>query len=196
MKLYAKTIVIAIVICFGWFVFVDTFLHAYRELDSLWQHFIAVAGLSIIGVFLFFMKSKPEANKAIIDAMEMLIIGIVPTIASFPLLAVTDQGKFLISGFLAVVTVIWFVYFAFFRKGTTEKEKKDIQNAKRPILALFISLIIMVLASFGMIQEIHMISQHSPRITKIRMKSIFLPIYGLSITVKNTRLIIFTEPSN
>lgn len=127
------------------------------ELDKQWQHFISVAGLSIMGVFLFFLKSKPESNKATIDAIGMIIIGITPTIASFPLLAVTDQGKYLTSAFLVIITVVWFVYFAFFRKGTTDKEKQDIHDSKRVILVFFIALLVMELASFEMIREILMI---------------------------------------
>lgn len=166
-KITYKDIIFIIIISIGWIFGGRILLQEFFSLDAVVRSFISILGLSIMGVILFILKRHPDANPHFIDSMEMLIIGIGPTVASFELLPKDDFGRIFMPVITALITVFWFVYFGFFIKpreysepDKIEREKRFIKQSKGVTLVLFCGLIVLELVLFSGMLEINRIMDH------------------------------------
>lgn len=155
MKINYKNILIVIIFSIAWLFTGPTILENFFNLEDNLRNFIPIASLSILGVILFMLKRHYEVNFHQVDSMEMLIVAITPTVASFTLLPVSDFGRILMPVFLVLITVFWFIYFTFIIKAKEfleyEKNKKEqlfIKQTKRSTLVIFLFLIVLEIALF------------------------------------------------
>lgn len=154
MKFSPKRMGVAFVAISAWFYLWNYLLRdGFQQFQQLYGSFSSVVIFSLFGVVLYALKKKPEANLHLVEALELLIIAMAPTAASFPIIAVSPLGKSLIAALLSSISVIWFVFF-YFQDGTTDKEKQDIINSRRIILFIFIMLAILSVFAFAFVQYV------------------------------------------
>ena len=152
MKLTPRKIAIIILFIVFLYISVSAIFDAYLKLDQEWRDFASVIGFSIFGIFLIFMRKISNKNQYLIESVEVLILLIVPTVASFRLLAINDLGKNLLGGIIVVIDVIWFAYFYFFGKNTGEEV--EFQQARKIILIVFLEILFMGILTFGFVVSI------------------------------------------
>ncbi|MFZ1076265.1 MAG: hypothetical protein WAN47_02415 [Nitrosotalea sp.] len=149
MKLKPRSIVITILLVTALFILLRAVFDAYLKLDQEWKDLVTVIGFSVFGLFLIFVRRIPKVNHYLIESMEVLILGIVPTIASFRLVAVSDLGKYSLGGMIVCIDMIWFVYYiSIGRKRATEDEFKQ---AKWIIIVVFFEILGMGLLTYGFV---------------------------------------------
>ncbi len=145
---------IAFIAISAWFYLWNYLLRdGVQQFQQLYGSFSSVVIFSLFGVVLYALKKKPESNLHLVEALELLIIAMAPTAASFPIIAVSALGKNLIAGLLTSISVIWFVFF-YFKNGSTEKEKQDIIKSRRIILFIFIMLALLGIFAFVFVQYV------------------------------------------
>lgn len=133
MRIDYKTLAGVVIFSMVWLFVGPKLLEEYFSINSILREFIGVAALSVLGVVLFILKNHYNVNHHLIDSMEMLIIGITPTTASFRLIAIDDYGRILMPVFLVVITVFWFIYFGFIVKAKEHTNSEEIAKERRRI---------------------------------------------------------------
>lgn len=154
-KINYKKIAIATPLIIAWIFGGRMLFEGFFNLEQSWKTFIPILGLSAIGVFLYLLKRRPDANPHWIDSMGMMIIGIGPVTASFDLLPKDDFGRMLMPSFTIIVTIIWFLYFGMLIKPTEYQEPKKreqeelwIKQTKRSTWVFFGFLLVLIIALF------------------------------------------------
>ncbi|HXV66253.1 MAG TPA: hypothetical protein VD731_03350 [Nitrosopumilaceae archaeon] len=158
MKINYKNLGIFLIFATIWLFFGPRILAEHFSFELELRNFISTTAISVLAVVLFVLKRHYGLNPHLVDSMEMLIVGITPTVASFHFLKVDDYGRVLMAVFAVCVTVFWFLYFWFGIKpkeyvdyDENEKEKLFISQTKHITLVVFISLLIL---EFFMFQSV------------------------------------------
>ena len=157
MKINYKNLAIIIIFSVVWLFTGPTILNVFFDLEPTIRNFIPVVMLSIIGIAMFILKRhyEDEINNHQIDSLEMLIVIITPTVASFVLLPKDDLGRIFMPIFLVIVTMFWFIYFRFAIKekeykaeDKKQKEQEFVRQTKNSTLVIFLFLLALEIAVF------------------------------------------------